>query len=209
MQSLGIIARTSCASGESDASDPSGTNRVRVLTLRIAQTKGHNAPMEWLKRLWRALVIGTIGLLLIFEEWGWEPLAALFARLARLPLWARAENWVRSLPPWGAVVVFSGPMLGLLPVKLAALALFANGHFTLGLTILVAAKLVGTAIVARLFQLTRPALMQFAWFARWYPRWTTWKDAMVLQVKQSAPWIAAARAYEDARHWWVRVNPFT
>ena len=42
--------------------------------------------------------------LLLFEEWGWAPLAAQAAKLARLPLWARLEQRVRAMPPWAAPV---------------------------------------------------------------------------------------------------------
>lgn len=41
----------------------------------------------------------------------------------------------------------------------------------LGLGHVLAAKLVGTALAARLFQLTHPALMQLHWFARLYAPW--------------------------------------
>ena len=47
-----------------------------------------------------------LALIVIFEEWGWEPLAALMARLGRLRPWALAEAWVAALPPYAALVVF-------------------------------------------------------------------------------------------------------
>ena len=144
--------------------------------------------MVILKRILQALTFGVLAAVLLFEEWGWEPLARLFARLARLPLWARLERQIATLPRWGALLVFGVPMLALLPVKLLALFLFGRGHAMWGLTLLMAAKLLGTAILARLFQLTQPALMKFAWFAHWYPRWKTWKDALMDQIRRSQPW---------------------
>jgi hypothetical protein len=143
------------------------------------------------KRLLRTLFFVPITLLLLFEEWGWERLAQLFARLARLPLWAWLERKITQLPPWAALLAFAVPALALLPVKLLALYLFGSGKATLGLVLLVGAKLLGTAILARLFQLTQPALMQLHWFARWYPRWKAWKDAWLDRVRQSAMWRAA------------------
>lgn len=157
-----------------------------------------------LKRLLRRLLLAPVALALLFEEWGWAPLAALFARLARLPLWAWLERKITRLPPYGALLVFGVPMLALLPVKLVALYLFGLGNAKSGLVVLVVAKLVGTAVMARLFQLTQPALMQLAWFARWYPRWKSWKDGLLAQVRQSAPWRWVRQLKAQWKAWWMR-----
>ncbi len=144
--------------------------------------------------------------LLLFEEWGWVPLAAVLGRMARWPLWAGLERWIRSLPPWGAVLVFGLPVLALLPIKLIAIYLFSEGHVASGLLLLAAAKLAGTAFVARLFQLTLPALMHIAFFARWYPRWKTWKDGVLAQVRASAPWRRVRAINASWRRWWRRMR---
>ncbi len=143
------------------------------------------------QRLLRRVLLAPVVLLLLFEEWGWAPLAALAARLARLPLWARLERWIGALSAWAALALFLAPMLALFPVKLAALFLLAHGKFKTALMLLVAAKLLGTAVLARLFQLTQPALMQLAWFAYWYPRWKAWKDGLLARVHVSAAWQRA------------------
>src|SRR5450830_136962 len=110
--------------------------------------------MQTLRKILRAIFFPLIAGLLLFEEWGWAPLAAAFARLARLPLWAWLERKISQLPPTGALLAFGVPMLTLLPVKVLALYLFGQGQTTLGLVLLLGAKLGGTAVLARLFQLT-------------------------------------------------------
>lgn len=162
--------------------------------------------MQHLKNFLRNLAFALVAAIVLFEEWGWEALAEAFARLARLPLWAWIERRVSLLPPWGALLAFGVPVLTLLPVKLAALYLFAHAHATWGLVLLLGAKLVGTAVLARLFQLTQPALMQLRWFAHWYPRWKAWKDRLLEQVRQSAPWRFAHRLKNRARVWWNSVR---
>ncbi|MDP1693481.1 MAG: hypothetical protein Q8L49_16285 [Burkholderiaceae bacterium] len=137
-----------------------------------------------LRRLFEAL----IALVILFEEWGWEPLQRALAWIARLPPLAWIERRIVALPPCGALAVFLLPTLLLLPVKLAALWLIGIGKAGLGLALIVSAKLVGTALLARLFRLTQPALMQLAWFARWYGRWTVWKEGIVAQVRASWAW---------------------
>ena len=153
-----------------------------------------------LKRLLRRVLLAPVVLLLLFEEWGWARLAALAAQLARLPLWAWMERRVAGLPPWAALVAFGVPMLALLPVKLLALYLLGQGKIKTALVLLVAAKLLGTAVLARLFHLTQPALMQLAWFAHCYPRWKAWKDALLARVHASQVW----RWARDAKAWFRR-----
>ncbi len=63
-------------------------------------------------------------------------------------------------------MLFLVPAVALFPVKLGALWLIHEGWATLGVTLIVGAKLLGTALVGRLFVLTEPQLAQFAWFAR-------------------------------------------
>lgn len=163
-------------------------------------------PMALLRRILRGLTFGILAIILLFEEWGWEPLARLLARLARLPLWAFLERRISTLPRWGALLVFGVPMIALLPFKLLALLLFGRGHFILGFTLLIAAKLTGTALLARLFQLTQPALMQFEWFAAWYPRWKVWKDNLMERVRQSEPWQMGQRMKVSVKLWWGKIR---
>jgi hypothetical protein len=159
--------------------------------------------MPWLRRLIRQTILAFVAVILLFEEWGWEPLAAVFAKLARLPLLAVVERGITALPPWAAVAIFAVPALALLPVKLLALFLIGRGHAVMGVGVLLTAKVLGTAILARLFTLTQPALMRLGWFARWYPRWKAWKDGVIAQVRCSAPWQAGLRWNARAREQWA------
>jgi len=150
--------------------------------------------MRYLLRTLKTIAIWLIALIVLFEEWGWEPLARLLGRLARLPFIGWMERRIAQLSPYAALAVFIVPGLALLPIKLLALWLISQGQALLGLMVIVAAKLVGTAIVARLFMLTQPALMRLAWFARWYTRWVAWKDRAIARVRASAAWRRAAQA---------------
>jgi hypothetical protein len=142
--------------------------------------------MIWLRRLLGAL----LALVILFEEWGWEPLRRLMARIARLPLLAALERRIAALPPHAALVVFFLPALALLPVKLGALWLIGQGHKLFGVLLILGAKVVGTAVVAHLFALTQPALMRLPWFARYYTRWSGWKAALLARVRTSWAWRA-------------------
>lgn len=142
---------------------------------------------RWLRVLQVPLRL-LLALLILFEEWGWDPLQRAMARIARLPLLRRLDAAIARLPPLAALVVFVVPGLLLLPVKIAALWLIGHGQHLLGLGVIVAAKVVGTAVVARLYALTQPALMRLPWFAALHGRWTTWKQGLLAWVRGSAPW---------------------
>ena len=158
------------------------------------------------RKLLHAIATIVLVPVLLFEEWGWDPLAAQVSKLSRLPLWARLEDRVRRLPPWGALMVFFLPVVFLFPVKLAALFLFGRSHYASGFVLLAGAKLVGTAIVARLFQLVKPTLLTIGWFGRWYPRWTAWKDRMLGRVRRSGHWRSLRAARFALRRRWRRVR---
>ncbi|HTH78168.1 MAG TPA: hypothetical protein VL593_04255 [Ramlibacter sp.] len=161
--------------------------------------------MSFLRTVVRRVFVAIVALVLLFEEWGWEPLAALVARLAKLPLFAWLEKQIRILPPYAALGAFFVPALLLVPVKIAALFFIAHGHGWLGLGVLLAAKIVGTALVARLFALTQATLMQLAWFAHWYPRWKAWKDRIMEEVRASPVWQAARRIRAGIAEQWAQL----
>jgi hypothetical protein len=153
-----------------------------------------------LKRTFGVLV----ALVVLFEEWGWEPLQRLMARIARLPVLRHLEALIARLPSWAALAVLALPSLLLIPAKLGALWLIASGKKTLGLAFIVMAKVLGTAIVARLFALTRPALMRMPWFAALYGRWVAWKAAWIATVRASWAWRVGRVMRRAAQRRWAR-----
>ena len=158
----------------------------------------------FLLQVLRRIVEGVLALVILFEEWGWEPLQALMARFGRWPVFRQVEALIVRLPPGPALVLLLVPSLLLLPVKLSALWMIHQGWRLGGLAIIVVAKLGGTALMARLFALTRPALMRLPWFARGYERWTVWKEAVLARVRASPVWRAARAMRERLRLRWRR-----
>jgi hypothetical protein len=134
------------------------------------------------------LLSWPVALVILFEEWGWEPLERLGGTLARLPPVAWLEQRIASLPPPAALAVFLTPTLLLLPIKLLTLWLIIQGHALFGLLVIVAAKIAGTALVARLFMLTRPQLMKMNWFANLYARWSAFKESLIAMARASSAW---------------------
>lgn len=144
----------------------------------------------WPLRLLKAAGVWLLALILIFEEWGWEPLSRVLARIGQWPGFRWIEGRIKQLPPYAALALFVVPALALLPIKLLALYWLSHGHKILGIGLILAAKIGGTAITARLFMLTQATLMQLAWFARWFTRWINWKNSLMDRVRSCAIWHA-------------------
>jgi hypothetical protein len=170
-------------------------------------------PRDWAARLWRATAIALsslrvilktawsiargplmfvlqvlAALIILFEEWGWKPLSEALGWLATFAPIAALERWIAGLPPYGALAVFALPMTVLFPLKLAALWLITFGYFGWATIVFVGAKIASTAIIARIFTLTKPALMRIAWFASAYNWFVPWKDAFFKTIRDSFAW---------------------
>ncbi|MBI3514679.1 MAG: hypothetical protein HY060_11540 [Proteobacteria bacterium] len=145
--------------------------------LKTALRRALTPPLVVLAALWMFL-----------EEFIWERLAALIARLARLPVIAALEARLARLPPYAAMALFGVPTVLLIPVKLAALYLITAGHALLGIAVLVVAKVAITGVVARLFTVCRPQLMSIGWFARLYGWVQRVRDDLYARVRSMPGW---------------------
>lgn len=144
---------------------------------------------HWLWRPVRLLLLTISALWFLFEEFGWHPLAAWLGRFARWPPWARMESRIARAPPRLALVLFVLPATLLLPVKLMALHLIQSGRPVAGLSVILAAKVVGTALGGRLFVLVRPQLMHIRRFARLMAWWRYLRRRARHVLRWSTAWV--------------------
>ncbi|MGZ5183987.1 MAG: hypothetical protein ACXWCU_02300 [Caldimonas sp.] len=163
--------------------------------------------MKVLAVLWRVLrglLLGLAVIVLFIEEWGWRPLTAFAARLARWPPLAWLEARIAASPRHLALLLFLAPALLLFPLKLAALWLIEQGRATLGVGLIVAAKVLGTAFVGRLFFLLERQLLSFPWFASAFEWWLRTKQRVLAVVRDSLLWRTLRVIRRAARNWWRR-----
>ena len=150
-------------------------------------------------------------LIVLFEEWGWRPLSELIARLAKYAPIAALERWIAGLPPYPALLIIALPTTLLLPLKFVAVWLLANGYFATATLLFFGAKVASTALIARLFILTKPSLMRIPWFARAYNWFIPWKDAVFAQIRSSWVWrygrMLKRRIKLRIRQAWIRLEP--
>ena len=70
--------------------------------------------------------------------------------------------------------------------------------------VIVLAKVVGTAVVARLFTLTQPALMQLRWCAWTHAHWMQLKHAVLERARALWAWRVARVIQRQWRLRWRR-----
>jgi hypothetical protein len=153
----------------------------------------------WWKRLLTLPFLVVAAVVVLVEDWLWDDLQRLAAAIGRLPVFRQLEGWAGRLPPYGALCLFAAPSLLLLPVKLVALYLMSHGKASLGVGVVIAAKLAGTALVARIFSLTRPKLLTLAWFAWLYEKVVAFKSRLYAAIK-------ATKVYQVVHGYKVRLR---
>lgn len=109
-------------------------------------------------------------IIFLIEEAIWDWTAALMAKLGAVRFIHAIERRIAALHPRWALLTFLLPSLILIPAKLIGLHAIAKGHWMFGGAVFIIAKIAGMALFSRIFNLTRPALMQFGWFTRLYTK---------------------------------------
>ncbi|MFL6797124.1 MAG: hypothetical protein ACJ8F3_06905 [Xanthobacteraceae bacterium] len=143
-----------------------------------------------MRRILHPLLI-LLALFFLLEAWLWERLAPLVAWIvARLP-WHRIKAalraWIMQLPPAATFAVFLVPIMLLLPLKFLGIWMLAHGSWLGALGVLAIAKVVSLGVTAFIFDLTRPKLLQLAWFRWLYDYvlvWVHWARELIDPIKQ-------------------------
>jgi hypothetical protein len=100
----------------------------------------------------------------------------------------RLRIWIRSLPPYPSLALFSVPVILLEPIKPLAAYLAATGQFLSSALTLVTGELLKLVLVERLFRLTRDKLMKIPAFAWAYARF-----------EQAKAWLEATEVWRTMR----------
>jgi hypothetical protein len=132
-----------------------------------------------------------LAIVFLIEAWLWRRLEPVVERIvAWLPLRAvkaRVAGVIRKLPPAATLVVFIVPLVVLFPLKVLGLWLLGHKHWIAATGVLVCAKLVGLAVTAFVFEVTRPKLLQLRWFRWLYEHvlvWLDWAHRLVAPVRR-------------------------
>ena len=143
-----------------------------------------------MRRITRPFLI-LLAIVFLMEAWLWRHLEPIVERVvAWLPLRAikaRLAGMIRKLPPAATLVVFVVPVAALFPLKVLGLWLLGHKYWIAATGVLVFAKLVGLAVTAFVFEVTRPKLLQLRWFRWLYEHvlvWLDWAHRLVAPIRQ-------------------------
>ena len=159
------------------------------------------------RRILTPPMVVLAALFIFVEEWLWDKLTAAMAWVARLPVIRWLEARLARLSAWAAVTCFFLPGLMLLPVKLGALYLMGRGQVAAGVGVIILAKVLGTAIVARFFTVCKPTLMGVGWFRAGHDWLVRMKGYLYAKLRAMPAWQAAVAMKERAKQWLRTFKP--
>jgi hypothetical protein len=147
--------------------------------------------MDQLKRRLSRVFWFTLAIVFLIESWLWDNVKVWLRALGRILGAEKIEPWLAALvarlsPPF-ALVLFAAPLATIMPVKIFALALLANGHIFWGAVAVVAAKVLALGVMSFLFDICREKLLQMPWFGHVY--------SLVLDLRAWA--ILFVKPYKD------------
>jgi uncharacterized membrane protein len=147
------------------------------------------------KRILKVLTYIAVGLYLLVD--------AIFMTLAKpIADWIavhvalrRLRDWIKSLPPYPSLALFSVPVIVLEPIKPIAAYLAATGQFLSGAVTFIFGELLKLVLVERLFSLTREKLMRIPTFARLYEMY----NQAMSWLRETEAWRTVQSLLESAR----------
>src|SRR5499433_1576028 len=124
-----------------------------------------------LRRLLQPLWV-LLAIIFLIEAWLWDHLEPIIARVvAAIPLRA-FKQWlsdrVDTLSPAMTLIVFIVPVIPLFPLKMVGVWLLMHEYWLSAVTTILFAKMLGVGITAFVFDVTRPKLLEMAWFEKLY-----------------------------------------
>src|SRR5437764_13364305 len=154
-----------------------------------------------------------LALFFLFEAWLWDHLRPIVAWVVNLVAWDRLKTrlaaLVERLPPFAVLIVFVIPFIVLLPLKFVEVYFIVHRQWIATILVLVLAKLLGLGVTAFIFEVTKPKLLQMAWFRWLYELMLVWlakahaiTDPIKHRIKE---WLAAVRY--RARKWLWLIKP--
>jgi hypothetical protein len=136
-----------------------------------------------LRRLFQPIWI-LLAVIFLIEAWLWDHLEPIVAWVvAQIPL-RDFKQWlaerVDTLSPAMTLIVFVVPVIPLFPLKLVGLWLLTHEYWISAILTIIFAKFLGVGVTAFVFDVTRPKLLEMAWFERIY------EFVMALRAKATA-----------------------
>jgi hypothetical protein len=113
-----------------------------------------------------------LAVIFLIEAWLWDHLEPIVARVVALIPLRAFKQWlaerVDTLSPAMTLIVFIVPVIPLFPLKLVGFWLLTHEYWASAIATIVFAKFLGVGVTAFIFDVTRPKLLEMAWFETLY-----------------------------------------
>jgi hypothetical protein len=152
-----------------------------------------------LKYALELLIVPLAAAVVFFEQVLIRVLNTITAAFARWAPIAALEAWLKTLPPYAALLAFAMPSILILPIKFSAIYFGMHHMFMMAIAAVVIGKVLATAILARLYVVLRPTLMNIGWFARLDTWFFFWRDRAYAFVRALPAWQKAKAAIQRMR----------
>jgi hypothetical protein len=124
-----------------------------------------------MRRLLQPLWI-LLAVIFLIEAWLWDHLEPIVAWVVELIPLHTFKQWladrVDTLSPAMTLIVFIVPVIPLFPLKMVGFWLLTHEYWLSAILTIVFAKFLGVGVAAFIFDVTRPKLLEMAWFERLY-----------------------------------------
>jgi hypothetical protein len=151
------------------------------------------------KRGIKLILIILAAVWMLFEDWVWDSIVALMARVGRLRIINRFETFLAQQNQYLLLTLFTFPFLIMIPAKLYGLYLITSGKVLKGVTIFIMAKLTITALVTRLFIISKDKILLIKPFAVFYYWFNDKKEWLYAEVRKLPAWQAAKEWIADLK----------
>ena len=113
-----------------------------------------------------------LAIIFLIEAWLWDHLEPIVAAVVgAIPL-RSFKQWladrVDTLSPAMTLIVFIVPVIPLFPLKMIGVWLLMHEYWMSAVTTILFAKMLGVGVTAFIFDVTRPKLLEMAWFEKLY-----------------------------------------
>jgi hypothetical protein len=143
------------------------------------------------KQASRLVLIILASLWMLFEDWVWDSIVAFMEVVGKLKAVNRFETFLARQNPYLLLALFVFPFFIMIPAKLYGLYLLTNGKVIRGVAIFVIAKGFITALLTRLFMISRDKLLQIKAFAAFFFWFRDKKEWLYSEVRKLPAWQTA------------------
>jgi hypothetical protein len=116
-------------------------------------------------------------------------------RIMALSWMRKSREWVGQLNRYAALLLLLVPWLILEPIKPIGFLLFSHKQHLAATLLIVGGEVVKLTLFEQLFDMTRPKLMSFQWFAWSYSRW----QAAIERLRSLPVWHKMLSLYRAVR----------